>query len=104
MRGGGYRTSVQLLRGPNVDVMTMAPERSGTYLVHFTGSAAHNVRLRERARDMGWSLSEHGFEANHQGGCLVWVWPLRLEPGASMTVGMLMRVTTSVDRAEDEGL
>ena len=50
------------------------------------------------------SLSEHGFEANHQGGCLLWVWPLRLEPGASMTVSMLMRVTTSVDRAEDEGL
>ena len=61
VRGGGYRTSVQLLRGPQVDVMTMAPEREGTYLVHFTGSAAHNVRLRERARDLGWSLSEHGF-------------------------------------------
>ena len=61
VRGGGYRTSVQLLRGPQVDVMTMAPDRAGTYLVHFTGSAAHNVRLRERARDLGWSLSEHGF-------------------------------------------
>jgi DNA polymerase (family 10) len=61
VRGGGYRTSVQLLRGPQVDVMTMAPDRAGTYLVHFTGSAAHNVRLRERARDQGWSLSEHGF-------------------------------------------
>ena len=61
VRGGGYRTSVQLLRGPQVDVMTMAHDRAGTYLVHFTGSAAHNVRLRERARDMGWSLSEHGF-------------------------------------------
>jgi len=61
VRGGGYRTSVQLLRGPQVDVMTMAPDRGGSYLVHFTGSAAHNDRLRERARDMGWSLSEHGF-------------------------------------------
>ncbi len=61
VRGGGYRTSVQLLRGPQVDVMTTAPDRAGTYLVHLTGSAAHNVRLRERARDLGWSLSEHGF-------------------------------------------
>lgn len=61
MRGGGYRASVQLLRGPQVDVMTMALDRQGTYLVHLTGSAAHNVRLRERARDLGWSLSEHGF-------------------------------------------
>jgi DNA polymerase (family 10) len=41
--------------------MTMPPGAAGTYLVHFTGSAAHNVRLREMARDRGWSLSEHGF-------------------------------------------
>jgi DNA polymerase (family 10) len=61
--GGGTRTTVQLLRGPQVDLMTMPPGRAGTYLVHFTGSAEHNVRLREIARDLGWSLSEHGFSA-----------------------------------------
>src|SRR4029079_12391709 len=33
----------------------------GTYRIHFTGSKEHNVRLRERARDQGWSLSEKGF-------------------------------------------
>jgi DNA polymerase (family 10) len=59
--GGGSRTTVQLMRGPQVDLMTMPPGAAGTYLVHFTGSAAHNVRLREIARDRGWSLSEHGF-------------------------------------------
>jgi len=59
--GGGSRTTVQLSRGPQVDMMTMPPGAAGTYLVHFTGSAAHNVRLREMARDRGWSLSEHGF-------------------------------------------
>lgn len=59
--GGGTRTTVQLMRGPQVDMMTMPPGAAGTYLVHFTGSAAHNVRLREMARDRGWSLSEHGF-------------------------------------------
>jgi DNA polymerase (family 10) len=61
IRGGDHRVSVQLLRGPQADVMTFPPDRGGTYQVHFTGSAAHNVRLRERARDRGWSLSEHGF-------------------------------------------
>ena len=61
--GGGSRTTVQLMRGPQVDLMTMPPGVAGTYLVHFTGSAAHNVRLRELARDRGWSLSEHGFTA-----------------------------------------
>jgi DNA polymerase (family 10) len=60
-RAGGARTTVQLMRGPQVDMMTMPLGAAGTYLVHFTGSAAHNVRLREMARDRGWSLSEHGF-------------------------------------------
>lgn len=56
----GTRTSVQLSRGPQVDLLTMPAGVAGTYLVHFTGSAAHNVRLRALARDRGWSLSEHG--------------------------------------------
>ena len=60
-RGGGNRTTIQLLRGPQVDVMAMPEGKAGTYLVHFTGSAEHNVRLRAIARDKGWSLSEHGF-------------------------------------------
>ena len=54
--GGTTRTTVQLRNGPQLDVMTMPPGSAGTYLVHFTGSAAHNVRLREIARDRGWSL------------------------------------------------
>jgi DNA polymerase (family 10) len=58
---GSNRATVRLLRGPQVDLMVMPPGRAGSYLVHFTGSAAHNVRLRERARDRGWSLSEKGF-------------------------------------------
>ncbi len=58
---GGAKASVVLLRGPQVDLMLMPPGEDGTYLVHFTGSAAHNVRLRGIARDRGWSLSEKGF-------------------------------------------
>jgi DNA polymerase (family 10) len=51
---------VQLLRGPQLDLLTMPRGVAGSYLVHFTGSAEHNVRLRAIARDLGWSLSEHG--------------------------------------------
>jgi len=58
---GTAKASVQLLRGPQVDLMLMPPGEAGTYLVHFTGSAAHNVRLRAMARDRGWSLSEKGY-------------------------------------------
>ena len=39
----------------------MPSGEAGTYLVHFTGSADHNIRLRGLARDRGWSLSEKGF-------------------------------------------
>ena len=41
--------------------MVMPPDQAGAYLIHFTGSKEHNVRLRGRARDRGWSLSEYGF-------------------------------------------
>jgi hypothetical protein len=50
------------------------------------------------------SVSESGFEGNHQGGCLLWVWPLDLAPGTSMSVSVQMLVRTFTDRAEDEGL
>jgi DNA polymerase (family 10) len=58
---GGYKAAVRLLRGPQVDLMIMPPGEAGTYLVHFTGSKEHNVKLRARARDRGWSLSEKGY-------------------------------------------
>ena len=60
-RRGPDEGRVTLLRGPQVDLMVMPPGEAGTYLVHFTGSADHNVRLRGIARDRGWSLSEKGF-------------------------------------------
>ncbi len=59
---GAHKAAVRLLRGPQVDLMVMPPGEAGTYLVHFTGSKEHNVRLRGRARDRGWSLSEYGFQ------------------------------------------
>ena len=58
---GGHKAAVRLLRGPQVDLMAMPPGEAGTYLIHFTGSKEHNVKLRAIARDRGWSLSEKGF-------------------------------------------
>jgi DNA polymerase (family 10) len=58
---GPHKAAVRLAGGPQVDLMTMRPGEAGTYLVHFTGSKEHNVRLRAIARDRGWSLSEKGF-------------------------------------------
>ena len=58
---GGHKAAIEVLRGPQVDLMVMPPGEAGTYLIHFTGSKEHNVKLRARARDRGWSLSEKGF-------------------------------------------
>jgi DNA polymerase (family 10) len=59
---GAHKAAVRLGgRGPQVDLMLMRPGEAGTYLIHFTGSKEHNVRLRAMARDKGWSLSEYGF-------------------------------------------
>jgi DNA polymerase (family 10) len=58
---GQAKAAITVLRGPQVDLMVMPPGEAGTYLIHFTGSADHNIRLRGLARDRGWSLSEKGF-------------------------------------------
>jgi DNA polymerase (family 10) len=46
--------------GISVDLRIVAPDAYGNLLQHFTGSAAHNIDLRERAVKMGLSVSEHG--------------------------------------------
>jgi DNA polymerase (family 10) len=46
--------------GIKVDLRIVAPDYFGNLLQHFTGSAEHNVKLRERAVSMGLSVSEHG--------------------------------------------
>jgi DNA polymerase (family 10) len=61
LQRGSHKAAVRLVDGPQVDLMIMPPGAAGTYLIHFTGSKDHNVRLRGRARDRGWSLSEKGF-------------------------------------------
>ena len=61
VNAGAHKAAVRLAGGPQVDLMVMPPGACGTYLVHFTGSKEHNVRLRGIARDRGWSLSEKGF-------------------------------------------
>jgi len=50
----------QTHNGISVDLRIVSPEAFGNLLQHFTGSAAHNVQLREAAVGRGLSVSEHG--------------------------------------------
>lgn len=82
---GRAKAAIVLRRGPQVDLMVMPPGEAGSYLVHFTGSAAHNVALRGIARDRGWSLSEKGF--------------LRLGPDGEPLTGDAAELRTFPDEA-----
>ncbi|MFL5906648.1 MAG: helix-hairpin-helix domain-containing protein, partial [Solirubrobacterales bacterium] len=59
-RGGDAAASVLTHSGLKVDLRIGTDETFGNLLQHFTGSAAHNVQLRERALARGFSVSENG--------------------------------------------
>ena len=59
---GLTKTTVRLHNGLQVDLRVLAPERWGAALQYFTGSRAHNVRVREIAQRQKLSLSEYGFK------------------------------------------
>jgi len=56
---GGTKTSVVTRDGLQVDLRVVPPESFGAALVYFTGSKAHNIRLRQRALERGWTLNEY---------------------------------------------
>lgn len=59
----GERTaSIVVSSWRQIDLMTQPPERFGALLQHFTGSKAHNIRLRDYALSQGLSLSEYGIK------------------------------------------
>ncbi len=59
MLSGETKTSVRLANGMQADLRALEPSRWGTALQYFTGSQAHNIRLRELAQKQGFSLNEY---------------------------------------------
>ena len=56
---GENKVSFTLEDGLQVDVRLLEKENFGAALLYFTGSKEHNVRLRGRANEMGWTLNEY---------------------------------------------
>jgi DNA polymerase (family X) len=71
LSAGTDKSSIVLGDGPRVDLMVCPPAAWGTHLVHFTGNAEHNIKLRSMALDRGWSLSEKGFKVIEDGSLLL---------------------------------
>jgi DNA polymerase (family 10) len=57
---GETKSSVLTTKGLQVDLRVVAPSVWGAALQYFTGSKAHNVRIREMAVRKGLKLSEYG--------------------------------------------
>ncbi|MEW6059840.1 MAG: DNA polymerase/3'-5' exonuclease PolX [Actinomycetota bacterium] len=64
LASGETKSSVVTTKALQVDLRVVAPQVWGAALLYFTGSKAHNIRIREMAVRKGLKLSEYGlFEA-----------------------------------------
>ncbi len=57
---GETKTSVRIKPGIQVDVRVVDPECWGAALAYFTGSKAHNIRIRELGVERGLKINEYG--------------------------------------------
>jgi DNA polymerase (family 10) len=58
---GDTKASVLLESGMQCDLRVVTNEEFACALVYFTGSKEHNIVLRSRALERGWSLNEYAF-------------------------------------------
>ena len=57
---GDTKSSVLVDRGLQVDLRVVSPSQYGAAILYFTGSKAHNIKLRQLALKRGWTLNEYG--------------------------------------------
>ncbi|WP_037606374.1 DNA polymerase/3'-5' exonuclease PolX [Streptacidiphilus rugosus] len=57
---GPTKTSIRTRKGLQIDLRVVPPDAFGAALVYFTGSKAHNIKLRTMAVRAGLKLSEYG--------------------------------------------
>jgi len=64
---GETKTSVRFKNGLQADLRCLELSRWGTALQYFTGSQAHNVKVRELAQKQGYSLNEYALTRESDG-------------------------------------
>jgi len=60
LASGGTKGSIIIKNGVQVDLRVVSPESYGAALHYFTGSKAHNVKLRTIALKKGFKINEYG--------------------------------------------
>ncbi len=64
---GETKTSIVTRYGLQVDLRVVAPDQLGAATMYFTGSKDHNIRLRQRAMQRGWTLNEYALTSAETG-------------------------------------
>ncbi len=59
---GDTKAELRTVTGLQVDLRVVAPGQFGAACQYFTGSKAHNIKLRQRALARGWLLNEYGLQ------------------------------------------
>lgn len=68
---GPTKSSVELQNGLQVDLRILEKARWGTAINYFTGSQAHNIRMRELALKKDYSLNEHALSPVDKDGNII---------------------------------
>ena len=63
---GATKAAVRLTDGYRADLRMVEAQEFAAALLHFTGSKEHNVELRGRAKERGWTLNEYGLFAGER--------------------------------------
>ena len=56
---GSTKSAIVTSGGLQVDLRVVSPAQFGAAVLYFTGSVVHNVELRQRAIEQGWTLNEY---------------------------------------------
>ncbi len=65
---GDTKISFLTQAGLQIDVRIIDPASFGAAIMYFTGSKAHNIALRQRAIERGWTLNEYALADAQSGG------------------------------------
>jgi len=64
---GATKSSVVVDDAIQVDLRVVEEEAFGAALLYFTGSKSHNIELRQRCLDRGWTLNEYSLSSVEDG-------------------------------------
>lgn len=88
---GATKTTVRLRSGIQCDLRVVTPEEYPFALNYFTGSKEHNITMRNRALQRGWTLNEYrlgplpeGRDSSRPAGQATGVSPLRISEEADL--------------------